>query len=460
MRRAFVGVIAACVAAVTLTSPGSAVVNGAQVTGTDWSFMVAIGCSTASTAEACAGREFDPAAGMYRSQFCAGALISPTVVVTAAHCVRQAGSTLHADDLVVGGGSPSLAAMRDASHALPVISVTVDPLYSELTQAHDLALLRIAGTPADSTVIPFAPAGIALPDSSTARLAGWGDLLPGGPAPTSAQSGTITLNASTVCAEAYPGLFDSETMLCGSGRSATGIVDACRGDSGGPLVSSFGGSTRLVGIVSWGRGCASGRPGIYTRIATTLPAAIAALPSTTPIASGDVRRMTVVVTGEAWSVGSWSVLAERNGRPSTCVATVRAPTYLAICDITGLDEGGTYVVSAVQPDGTPTSSSTVFVNGHPTTPRVTAVTRIDTRGRAVITFAPARGTDATVQWRTVTCTAPVGSVRARSAKLTVTLAGLRPSANYRCTALASNALGASAPTRVFAVGAKRSTLPN
>jgi len=44
-----------------------------------------------------------------------------------------------------------------------------------------------------------------------------------------------------------------------------GRADTCSGDSGGPVVDV--GGSRLVGIVSWGIGCATpGFPGVYTRI--------------------------------------------------------------------------------------------------------------------------------------------------------------------------------------------------
>jgi len=72
---------------------------------------------------------------------------------------------------------------------------------------------------------------------------------------------SVPVVSRTQCRSVY-GSQVTDRMFC-AGVDAGG-KDSCQGDSGGPIVD---GSSTLIGLVSWGDGCARpGVPGVYARV--------------------------------------------------------------------------------------------------------------------------------------------------------------------------------------------------
>ncbi|MEU5435056.1 serine protease [Streptomyces sp. NPDC020719] len=198
-------------------------------------------------------------------QFCGGAVVTPTKVVTAAHCLsREVLGANGVRDLKVIAGRTQLRGK--GGRELAVRDTWVNPKYDPVTNAGDLAVLTLAETLPESYVIGLAgPNDGAYAVGTPATVYGWGDTSGRGSYASGLRATGVKVLSDGVCARAYPGNSDGEylgaTMLC-AGDPAGGH-DACQGDSGGPLVARG----RLIGLVSWGSGCGEAEsPGVYTRI--------------------------------------------------------------------------------------------------------------------------------------------------------------------------------------------------
>jgi secreted trypsin-like serine protease len=237
-------------------TPAHAIVGGGPVSTGQYPWMVALASRSVY--------------GDSRSgQFCGGTLVSPTKVVTAAHCLYDESTMQPADrpDLRVIVGRTDLTS--DDGVEVPVSQVWIDPDYSMRNNTWDVAVLTLADPQPGRAVLPLVAQGQSAPyrAGTNATVLGWGDLRGDGDYAAVLHSVQVPLIADATCARDYPGgadgAFQPSTMVC-AGEQTTGGRDACQGDSGGPLVVAG----RLVGLVSWGTGCAeAGHPGVYTRVA-------------------------------------------------------------------------------------------------------------------------------------------------------------------------------------------------
>ncbi|MFD7390011.1 S1 family peptidase [Streptomyces sp. NPDC059852] len=193
-----------------------------------------------------------------QNQFCGGTLVSPTKVVTAAHCM--AGES--PGDVRVVGGRTYLNG-TDGTVA-KVSRIWVHPGYTMATKGDDVAVLTL------STSMPYATAAyVGSSDTgvyaagTSARILGWGTTSSGGSSSHQLRTATVPTVSDSSCAGSYGPDYVASDMVC-AGKTSGG-VDSCQGDSGGPLL--IGGA--LAGITSWGEGCAqAGYPGVYTRLTT------------------------------------------------------------------------------------------------------------------------------------------------------------------------------------------------
>lgn len=231
------------------------IIGGAATTIGKYPWQVSLGASWVA----------DP----YAAHFCGGSIYSPTVIVTAGHCVQNT----QARDIIVSAGTAKLGhggvrrnVRRVIVHADYRVNAWGDP-------DNDIALLELLEPlplgPTIKTIPLMTPAQLTawLNDARPLATVGWGATVQGGQKVRDLRYVKLGFVRDNTCSEATAyGARITGNMIC-AGNLKEGGTDACQGDSGGPLSTTLNGATAQVGVVSWGEGCGQvGLVGVYARV--------------------------------------------------------------------------------------------------------------------------------------------------------------------------------------------------
>ena len=188
-------------------------------------------------------------------EWCGGTLVKANKIVTAAHCAQEPITTYTAIQ------GRDVLSHKSVGTESKISRIWVDPAYDK-KPGHDVAVLTLT-TPFDGVpTLPLETSTAADAVGAASVVYGWGETEHTGRADT-LRKVTVPVLGDHYCAKVYGKDYTAKGEICAGYKK--GGTDACQGDSGGPLVLD----DRLLGVVSWGEGCAdAGHPGVYAEVAT------------------------------------------------------------------------------------------------------------------------------------------------------------------------------------------------
>ncbi|KAJ9048452.1 Transmembrane protease serine 6 [Entomophthora muscae] len=233
-------------------------------------FPLAVLAYQNSTSRVVGGTEVDPpfkydfvvALLKFGRHKCGGTLYNSNTVITAAHCTTGKDRD---HDILIHRHDFDLDEKAENAKRFPIQSRHRHSDFDIATYQNDIAIWKIKGTIPNTPTMPL--------DTGRTKhemlvVVGWGATAENDPISSKLLEVHLPPYDMNSCVNDYKAKGDDifpAYQLCAG--FPEGGKDACQGDSGGPLFTKASAAPTLVGVVSWGNGCANGhQPGIYTRI--------------------------------------------------------------------------------------------------------------------------------------------------------------------------------------------------
>jgi trypsin len=196
---------------------------------------------------------------------CGGTLYDGNTIITAAHCVigkdSQWTAKIHRHDL-------NKSDEEEGGKTFNVVKRIPHPQYNATSSANDIAIWKIDAPKGERTNVEIDDGKEGKQVDNLLTAIGWGRIYSGGPASPKLLEVKLPVFQYEKCSVDYgkygDEIFDDKMICAGYPE---GKKDTCQGDSGGPLFKYVNGKQILVGVTSFGRGCANPNlPGVYARV--------------------------------------------------------------------------------------------------------------------------------------------------------------------------------------------------